>query len=365
MPKPFMNILHLSDLQAGANCLARLPLGLLHDDKLPVSRRLEHYADVMARDVSGCLARKGFGTVDVIALTGDVAERATVDEYDEATIFLERLVGTTGVAWRNVAIVPGNHDVSWSDLKKACPPPKKGRKFNAVKCAGYKVKMANFANWLNALYRKHKVSVRYHFGQPILFAASNARIVGLDVTEALTYAHNGSTNRPVISQRQLDAATAALKCKKRVLRIAIMHHNPFPNPDEPKQSGLQDEQRVLQALQAAGAHLILAGHMHRGRTVIHVIPGTGDTAAVPTLVTGPCCMRHPERTFAFGQNSEVLPNRYQLISVNRQNGSVVNQFRRLSMEKLEQSAGCCGDWTADTDLAYANRYGERALSISI
>jgi len=303
----------------------------------------------------------------MIALTGDVAESGQPCEYRMATVFLEALAAEGQVPWSNIAIVPGNHDVDWIALKLTCPPPKDGA-FDRAKCAGTIEKMQSFKSWFESIYRKHGIEQSYEPGLPILFRAikrGDVNVVGLDTCESLTYDVPGQDNRALISQKQLEKAVEHLRnAGQDRVKVVLLHHNPFPNPDEPRQSGLMDEQRVLRAMQASGVSLMLAGHMHRGRNIIHSTPGVDESMAAHTLLTGPCCMKYAQRVFSFGGEQDILPNRYQAISVNTQTGVTTIQLRRFSFERLSET-GPLGAWTADTDLAYANENGHVDLLVPI
>jgi predicted MPP superfamily phosphohydrolase len=91
-----------------------MPIRILHLSDLHVSARRAWDQDPvlsgLARDVAGLV--KSVGPIDLVALTGDVAERGADAEYALARQWLEgALLPAAGVARERLFIVPGNHDV--------------------------------------------------------------------------------------------------------------------------------------------------------------------------------------------------------------------------------------------------------------
>jgi predicted phosphohydrolase len=56
-----------------------------------------------------------------LIISGDIANRATDDEYRAAFSMIDGLVKRFGLDPGRVVVVPGNHDVNWSSSKKAYP----------------------------------------------------------------------------------------------------------------------------------------------------------------------------------------------------------------------------------------------------
>jgi predicted MPP superfamily phosphohydrolase len=71
----------------------------------------------LIRDVAS-LSRIGVPTIDLIVLSGDIAERGKRAEYADALRFVDHLCEELGLGRERVVVVPGNHDVSW-DLSEA------------------------------------------------------------------------------------------------------------------------------------------------------------------------------------------------------------------------------------------------------
>ncbi len=98
-------ILHISDLHFGEH--SRFA------DRTPedVDRRLAE----SARNVLD--ARESRQAPDLVIVTGDLAEKARSPEYKAVTEFLLSLLGEFGLPRERLLVVPGNHDVSWSECQ--------------------------------------------------------------------------------------------------------------------------------------------------------------------------------------------------------------------------------------------------------
>ena len=101
-----MLILHLSDLHFGKGSrFADWDLHLLG----------EQFYQAVAQEQE----RLGIaGKVDLVALSGDIAETAREEEYVDATQFLTALSGELGLDNRRFVFVPGNHDVNWINCER-------------------------------------------------------------------------------------------------------------------------------------------------------------------------------------------------------------------------------------------------------
>ncbi len=94
-------VLHISDMQFGAKHRFG-PDG-------PLARRL-------LDDLS--YLRESYNlTVDLLVVSGDLAEQAKPSEFEQVHEFLVQLSDGLGLGRDRVVIVPGNHDVSWSKCR--------------------------------------------------------------------------------------------------------------------------------------------------------------------------------------------------------------------------------------------------------
>ena len=219
-------------------------------------RTLVHLSDLhfdrVDRDVVGALA----GTVreiapDVIAVSGDLTQRARSHQFVEAREFLESLPGP-------LVVVPGNHDVPLHNV---------------------------FARFLNPLgrYRRH-ITTNLHprYSDPELM------VVGTNTTRSLTVAGGG------IRRRELQRICETLHgVDESVIKVVVGHH-PFDVPHAGAPFGLaRPGPEAVERLAHTGVDVFLTGHLHvtyagptatryrlGGRSAIVVEAGTATSTRV-------------------------------------------------------------------------------------
>jgi len=70
-------------------------------------------AGYLIRDVEKLL-RDDVPPIDLVIVSGDIAERGKRPEYDQARTFIDQVGRALGLGHDRVVVVPGNHDVSWN-----------------------------------------------------------------------------------------------------------------------------------------------------------------------------------------------------------------------------------------------------------
>ncbi len=370
-----IHIVHISDLQAGKACLAELETQGLEDTKL--EERYAHYATELARDVREVFKEvQEPQRVHLLAVTGDITNTCSHREYRQASVFLNTLAKQLDVHYNNVAVLPGNHDVDWVAMRKKWGRRPLNTPQQRKDCAKIKEKMFKFRNWVNQLYKNNGSDHRYRVGYPIAFnhvECDKLVVVGLDSCERCIFerGHNrkkmagdSNINYGHVSGSQLSNALSYYQdSRPDGIRICLLHHNPFPHSEADAASGLDDPDRLREALAKENISLILAGHMHRARYEILWDPAIRRDQICYTLITGPCCMQLNQRKFALGQYEEIYPNRYQIVSIDLVSRFVTVYLRRFSFERRASGTSPRGAWTSDTDPAYATPWGEYSLPL--
>lgn len=166
---------------------------------------------------------------DVVAISGDLTQRARTWQFTEAQRFLRRLPTPQ-------VVVPGNHDVPLYDV------------------------VARFLRPL-AKYRRY-ISPNL---MPVYIDAEIA-VLGLNTARSLT------TKYGRINRAQLAAIVARMRQLDRSIVKVLVTHHPFDLP-----AGCDEQQLVgraplaMEVLARCGIDLLLAGHLH--------LSHAGDTAA--------------------------------------------------------------------------------------
>ena len=158
---------------------------------------------------------------DLVAVSGDLTQRARRGEFAQARAFLDDLPAQ----W---LCVPGNHDIPLD------------RPFLRV--------LRPFARYKRAV------------GDTL---APRCDLPGL-VVQGLNTADPFAWQRGRIRRRELREACAAF-AGTHAVRIVVAHH-PFKHSPETHKTLMKGAERALDALVDCGADIILTGHLHRWRT---------------------------------------------------------------------------------------------------
>jgi 3',5'-cyclic AMP phosphodiesterase CpdA len=193
---------------------------------------------------------------DVVAISGDLTQRARSGEFQRARAFIRhaQLVSRT-------IVVPGNHDVKWWRAPLAIGD-REGRYANYMKYVDrdlepvLRVPGTTFVGLLTA----HGVS-RHTL-------TWNVRDIG--VIGAL---HKSQIER---------AAREFAKSPPDDWRIIVMHHNPVKG-ELSQRHGLRNTRRVLGAFADLGVHVVLCGHDHQ--EAVHYIEHTKRGTVISTAGT--------------------------------------------------------------------------------
>ena len=157
---------------------------------------------------------------DVVAISGDLTQRARSHQFVEARDFLQRLP-------RPQIVVPGNHDVPLYDVARRFLAPL--RRFR-----------------------------RYITDDPAPFHRDDRiAVVGLNTARSLTF-KGGRLNEDQVRLVQRNFAGL----DPSVLRVVVTHH-PFNLPGEGDEDDLVGRASMaMQAFSECGVDLLLSGHLH-------------------------------------------------------------------------------------------------------
>ena len=162
---------------------------------------------------------------DVVAVSGDLTQRAREEQFKEAREFLDRLPNVPQI------VVPGNHDVPlWNVFKRFLQPLDGFRRI--------------ISEDLEPSYADEEVA-----------------IVGVNTARSLTVKHGRINEEQVGRVREL-----LCRLPDGVTKIIVTHH-PFDVPEGTDESELVGRARMaMETLAECGADLLLAGHLHVGHT---------------------------------------------------------------------------------------------------
>ena len=198
-------------------------------------RHVQAVLDAVAADVRN-------RAPDHVALTGDVINFSTPEEFEAARLWLERLGDP-----RDVTISPGNHDALTA---RGAP--------------------SNFAPWRPWLSDGSEAEF------PHLRVRGPVAIVNL--SSAVPTALHLAQGR--LGAKQIDAARSLLRATgERGLYRAVLVHHPVASQVVAGRKELVDGEALRAVLAEVGAELILHGHAHQALlTTVR-----GPTGAIPVL----------------------------------------------------------------------------------
>lgn len=242
-----LTILHISDLHFGPHFVPRA-------------------ADALLRAARGLAP-------DIVAISGDLTQRAKRHQFEEARAYMEKLPRVPTV------VVPGNHDVPlYRGIERIFRP--------------------------HALYKEYISSqldaVLYH---------ELAVVVALDSTSPLTAITNGR-----IRQSQLDfCARAFERAPAGAARVVVAHHHVAPAPDYEKTNVMPGSKRVLERLRDLEVDMILGGHLHRAYigNSLDLYPGEDRGHGIIIVQSGTTTSRR-------GRAREREKNTFNLIRIGEQ-----------------------------------------------
>ena len=193
---------------------------------------------------------------DVVAISGDVSQRARSGEFQRARAFIKHAERVS-----KVICIPGNHDVQW---------------WKAPLGMGDEREMF-------AVYRRY---INDDI-EPVL-RVPGAIFAGLNtshgvVRQSLTWRLRDISIIGIVRRSQLDRLRQLFADAPAAdVRVVVMHHNPVKG-ELSQRHGLKDTKRALGAFAEMEVDLILCGHDHQD--AIHYIEHTKRGTVISTAGT--------------------------------------------------------------------------------
>lgn len=189
--------------------------------------RILHLSDLhFGRDrpelVGPLVAAVNAAGADLVAISGDLTQRARSRQFRQARAFLDRLAPP----W---IAVPGNHDIPLHDpLRRLWRP------------------YGNYRRWIGADL------------EPIADLGA-VRVVGLNTATPFLW------QRGRVCGRTVARICARISEGRRRFNVILAHH-PFTEAAETSKAAMHGADMAIHALADCGADIILSGHLHRWRT---------------------------------------------------------------------------------------------------
>ena len=193
---------------------------------------------------------------EVVAVSGDLSQRARSGEFQRARAFLKQAERVS-----KVIVVPGNHDVAWWFSPLGMGDDRK-------------------------LLRKYRQYISEDI-EPVL-RMPGATFVGLNtchgvIRHTLTWNLRDLSIIGHLREEQLAWATGQFaQTPPGDARVIVMHHNPVKG-ELSRRHGLRNTNRILGAFAEMGVDLVLCGHDHQ--EAVHYIEHTKKGTIISTAGT--------------------------------------------------------------------------------
>jgi 3',5'-cyclic AMP phosphodiesterase CpdA len=184
-----------------------------------------HFGRIDAAVVAPLVESVAAARPDLVAVSGDLTQRARSTQFQEAREFLDSLPNVPQI------IVPGNHDVPlWNAFKRFMQPLDNFRRY--------------ITDDLAPFYSDEEIAV-----------------VGVNTARSSTTKYGRINVRQVARVREL-----LCDIDDTVTKIVVTHH-PFDLPEGHDEAEIVGRARMaMETLADCGADLLLAGHLHVGHT---------------------------------------------------------------------------------------------------
>lgn len=196
------------------------------------------------------------GHFDVVAISGDLSQRAHAGEFVAAQAFIRDANRVS-----KTIVVPGNHDVVWWK-------------------APFGIGDANRP------YENYRLYITEDL-EPVL-RVPGATFVGLNTAQGvtrhtLTWRLRDISIIGALKRSQIDRAREEFEgSPSDAARVIVMHHNPVKG-ELSGRHGLKDTRKVLGAFAHMGVDLVLCGHDHQ--EAVHYIEHTKKGTIISTAGT--------------------------------------------------------------------------------
>jgi 3',5'-cyclic AMP phosphodiesterase CpdA len=196
------------------------------------------------------------GSFDVVALSGDLTQRARSGEFLRARSFIR-----DAARHSNVIVVPGNHDVRWWHSPLGIGD-------------------------VRGMTRHYRRFIAEEM-EPVL-RIDGVTIVGLNTAQGVTVRTLTTRLRDIsiigdLTPAQLERAHEEFRnSPEGDCRVILMHHNPVKG-ELSRRHGLAHTRQILGSFAEMGVELVMCGHDHQ--EAIHYIEHTRRGTAISTAGT--------------------------------------------------------------------------------
>jgi small GTP-binding protein len=310
------------------------PLRVLHLSDLHVRADMdvEELLQPLMADLRDEREGLGLKQLDYLVISGDLTERASPEEFEQARRFVSGLIDQLRLTAQRCIIVPGNHDLSWDEERTYDFRMRRQVKEGQLKPGEhvergdwvlirndeyYPLRFRNFSKFFfhPLMQREYPLRLQEQ-GLVSTFADNGLQFLAFNSAWEIdehfpsrASIHGGALSRALgQADEQLAKARAsgALPAGRSVLRIAVWHH-PISGAD------MMSDDAFGERLRQADVRLCLHGHVHEERAqLLHHLHPTRRMHVVGAGSFGAPAHHRPEST----------PRLYNLMEIARTHDAV-------------------------------------------
>ncbi|MEM7600601.1 MAG: metallophosphoesterase, partial [Verrucomicrobiota bacterium] len=330
-----LTILHLSDFQFGAY------------NRFATDFDPEQFANVFARNLRQNCLRHPKEQIDLVIVSGDIAESGLKAEFDQAKRFFTGLASELESDASQFVFVPGNHDVSWKRCKRFSEDYEDGSiavaSEDEFEAKLHQEKLRDYRAFLQGLAQAPE---ELGLGATLYeFPHLSISIAALNSCELET--HEQNSHRGHVSTDQLQPILDHWRDSPSRLKLIVVHHNPIsaaaaqrldwekwieslPEPKVTREvlkryksdiDGFDSEGYLQRFAQESGAQLVFFGHQHVGEIK------TSDCGK-PRI----CYFSAGSVTLQEGKLPGQAVNSFNLVRINRNSGALTAHMISYSPE---------------------------------
>jgi UDP-2,3-diacylglucosamine pyrophosphatase LpxH len=327
------------------------PVRILHlsDLHMHAGSDVESLLQPLVADLRDDKEGLGLKSLDYLIISGDLTERATPQEFEQAQRFVSGLIEEFTLTAQRCIIIPGNHDLSWDEenvysfrMKRQVSRDKLTPGHYVEQGDGYLIRNDDyyplrFRNFSKSFYHplmQQEYPLNFlEQGLVSTFADSRLQVLSFNSAWEIdehhrdrSSIHSGALSRTLKqADEQFREAQRSGKLPQEhtLLRIAVWHH-PVTGPD------LMQETTFIDRLRQADVRLCLHGHVHEDRAdVLHYLHPTRKLHTIGAGSFGAPAHHRPEST----------PRLYNVMEVQRTQDSV-----RVHTRCLRKQGGAWEGW---------------------
>ena len=193
---------------------------------------------------------------DVVAISGDLSQRARSGEFQRARAFIKSAEETS-----KVICIPGNHDVAWWK--------------SPLSLGDEGAMLANYRKFIS-----EDIEPVVHVPGVTLAGLNTSHGV---IAQSLTWRLRDISIIGIVRREQVDRLRRTfVAAPAGDIRVVVMHHNPIKG-ELSQRHGLKHTARILGAFADMSVDLVLCGHDHQD--AIHYIEHTKKGTVISTAGT--------------------------------------------------------------------------------